>query len=302
MNIAKGNTGGGMTGDDATARRAAADMLEAFASVGASRFDVTWTNIEGAKQLYRGGVSMHELRRFMPQALTRAIEQQRNLIVRPHPPPVFLQLDDMSDEALRRVEPVAFLTLDTSPGNHQAWLALSGHVSADFARRVRKGAGADPTASGATRVAGSLNFKEKYRPNFPRVAIGSMTPGRTVTPAELEAMGMVAPLDPVRPARPLPPARPGENRRWPSYRRCLDGAPPNHANTGPDMSRADFTWCKIAADWGWTAEEIADRLSAESPKARENGEAYATLTATRAAQASARGRGPARPTLPSLKQ
>ena len=41
----------------------------------------------------------------------------------------------------------------------------------DFARRLRKGTGADPTASGATRVAGSLNFKDKYAPDFPRVAI-----------------------------------------------------------------------------------------------------------------------------------
>jgi hypothetical protein len=29
----------------------------------------------------------------------------------------------------------------------------------DFARRLRKGTGADTTASGATRVAGSVNFK-----------------------------------------------------------------------------------------------------------------------------------------------
>ena len=286
-----------------SAERAAIDMLDTFASVGAARFDVTWTNIEGIKQLYRGGVAVDELRRSMPQALPRAIEQQRNLIIRPHAPPVFLQLDDMSDEALRLVEPVAFLTLDTSPGNHQAWLALTGDVPEDFTRRVRKGAGADPTASGATRIAGSLNFKDKYRPDFPRVAIGSMAPGRTVTPAELEAMGLVASPDPVRPARVAPPARPGENRKWPSYQRCLDGAPPNHANTGPDMSRADFTWCKIAADWGWSAQDIADRLTEESPKAQENGTAYATLTANRAAQASARGRGgPSRTTAPRFKQ
>ncbi len=287
---------------DTSAAKAAIEMLDAFASVGATRFDVTWTNIAGEKQLYRGGVVMDELRRSMPQALTRAIERQRNLIIRPHAPPVFLQLDDMSDEALRRVEPVAFLTLDTSLGNHQAWLALIGDIPEDFTRRVRKGAGADPTASGATRVAGSLNFKTKYEPDFPRVAIGSTTPGRRVTPAELDAMGLVAPPDPVRPARAYSPARPDENRRWPSYQKCLDGAPANHANTGPDMSRADFTWCKIAADWGWSAQDIAERLSEESPKAQENGQAYSNLTATRAAQASARGRaGPAR-AAPRFKQ
>ena len=41
----------------------------------------------------------------------------------------------------------------------------------DLARRLRKGAGADPTASGATRISGSLNFKTKYAPEFPLVDV-----------------------------------------------------------------------------------------------------------------------------------
>jgi hypothetical protein len=42
------------------------------------------------------------------------------------------------------------------------------------------------TASGATRVAGSLNFKDKYAPVFPRVAIHQTNPGRMTNAAELE--------------------------------------------------------------------------------------------------------------------
>jgi hypothetical protein len=49
----------------------------------------------------------------------------------------------------------------------------------------------------------------------------------------------------------------------------------------------DFTWCLIAADWGWPVEEIAARLMEESAKARDNGQAYALKTATRAAEAAA---------------
>ena len=71
-----------------------------------------------------------------------------------------------------------FLVLETSPGNFQAWLALPGREDKEFARRVRRGTGADATASGATRVAGSLNFKDKYAPDFPRVAIHAAQPGR----------------------------------------------------------------------------------------------------------------------------
>jgi hypothetical protein len=57
----------------------------------------------------------------------------------------------------------AFLTLTTSPGNHQAWVAVSDikndEDAKDFSRRLRKGMGADKTASGATRVAGTVNYK-----------------------------------------------------------------------------------------------------------------------------------------------
>jgi len=66
-------------------------------------------------------------------------------------------------------------------------------VDPDFARRLRKGAGADPTASGATRVSGSINFKDKYAPNFPRVEITHLEAGRIARKDELEAMGLVAP-------------------------------------------------------------------------------------------------------------
>jgi len=48
---------------------------------------------------------------------------------------------------------------------------MLGEHDREFARRVRRGAGADITASGATKIAGSLNLKDKYAPDFPRVTI-----------------------------------------------------------------------------------------------------------------------------------
>ena len=86
----------------------------------------------------------------------------------------------------------------------------------DFTRRVKKGSGADMTASGATRVAGSLNFKDKYAPNFPRVAIRQVNLGRVTTSAALERLTTRALLwgdellrapDPVRRAVRHPAAR-----------------------------------------------------------------------------------------------
>jgi hypothetical protein len=68
----------------------------------------------------------------------------------------------------------------------------------------------------------------------------------------------------------------------------VQGAPLNHGNTGPDISRADYFFCLMAAQRGKSVEDIAARLMEESAKARENGEGYARITAENAAAAVAR--------------
>ena len=208
--------------------------------------------------------------------------QRLNLIIRPVATGAILsQLDDLNAEAMDRLRPVAFLGLETSPGNFQAWVAVpTADGGPDLARRLRRGIGADDSASGATRVAGSLNFKQKYAPNFPRVGIVHCDPGRITSAAELERLGLVAPPEAVAPAPKCAAAR----QAWPSYQRCVDGAKPRRDGNGPDISRADFTWCMIAADWGWTVEEVAERLIELSRKAQENGQAYAVRTAQNAAE------------------
>jgi hypothetical protein len=223
----------------------------------------------------------------MPALLDAAITRERNLIVRPHGPGIaFLQLDDLAADRLPTLAPAVFLALETSPGNFQAWLALQGGADKEFARRVRRGTGADATASGATRVAGSLNFKDKYAPTFPRVAIHAAQPGRITNPAELERLGLVAPPEEFAPL-PVSPARsiPGSNRKWPSYAIALDGAPLNSEETGPDVSRADFVWCMTAITWGFGTDATAERLMQESAKAQAQGKGYAELTARNAALA-----------------
>jgi hypothetical protein len=159
-------------------------MLDVFVSVGAARFDVTWTNAAGDKERFRRNVSPAELTRTLPELLGDAIRRQRNLIVRPHGPGVsFIQLDDLKADQFPPLAPAVFLTIETSPGNFQAWLALPGMEDKDFARRLRKGTGADTTASGATRVAGSVNFRDKYAPHFPRLRSIRRNPAAWLTPA-----------------------------------------------------------------------------------------------------------------------
>ena len=116
-------------------------------------------------------------------------------------------------------------------------------------------------------------------------------------------MGLVAAPDPIREPSTLRVSKTNRRDRgkWPSYERCVEGAPLAHNSDKPDTSRADFTWCMICADWGRSIEDTADRLMHVSTKAQENGEQYALVTAQRAAAALQRrprnGKGRGRPSI-----
>jgi len=288
------NTGGGIA--------QALDMLATFASVGVQDFDITHTNIDEEKRGFRPKQSLQDARASMPFLIPSSSRRQNNVIIRPRPPSAVLliQLDDVKDAALERIQHAAFMIVATSPGNYQGWLAVTGDIAdrKDFARRVRKAAGADPSASGATRIAGTANYKRKYAPDFPTVQITASQPGRIVTAPELEALGLVAASEP---ARLLPPRESsGRAGKWPSYKLCLDRAPAAHGSDRPDVSKADFTWCMTAIDWGWPVKETAARLLDESSKARENGEGYALQTAENAGAAVQRRRGHVQATPPEI--
>jgi hypothetical protein len=275
-------------------------MLDLFASVGADRYYVTKTDLlENKTRAWPA--TPERLRHTLPAILRAAVVRKpcrtpdgtimagENVIIRPmsHTSRL-IQLDDLSASALDRVRPVAFLTLATSPGNHQAWIAVLGLADAppdevkDFVRRVKKGIG-DKSASGAVRLAGTENFKLKYYPAFPTVAIVEAAPSHIVAAEQLERLGLVAPPEPAK--EPLPPlraSRRGRPEKWPSYERCLDGAPPASHHKGPDRSMADFVWCMTAIDWGFEVEAAAQKLLEESSRAREKGRDYALLTARNA--------------------
>ena len=277
-------------------------MIDTFASVGATHFDLTHTSVDGEKRGFRPTQSTSQIKNSLPKLFPGAAERHNNIIVRPVSEKVhFVQLDDLDADALKRVGEVSFLTLTTSPGNHQAWIAVSDIKDAeeakDFSRRLRKGTGADKSASGATRVAGTVNYKRKYEPDFPTVRIEDAHPGRVVTKAQLEGRGLVATpdLDVIASAEPSKTRQIGPsqyrhrtNKAWPSYAVSLAGAPPNRAGTGPDRSMADFTWCMTAIDWGWNIEETARKLPEVSERARQRveqlkDEGYPLITAQNAA-------------------
>ena len=298
-------------------------MVGTFASCGATSFVVTKLELEwpGHKKAKWGKTySLESLREKLPGIVRTAVRHPmrlpdgqevmagENVIIRPTGPNVaFIQLDDLkTSEQLERVRPAAFIIHATSPGNCQAWLAVSGvpddkEAFRALMRRVRMAVGVDTndkSASHATRLAGTENFKTKYGPDFPTVQIVEAHPGRIVSPEQLEAMGLVAAPEP-QPAVSVFAARAGQgrgsaqnarsNKVWPDYARSLAGAPPRLQGSGPDRSLADFAWCMTAIDWGWSIEKTAAKLPEVIEKARERvqcgDKGYPEVTAQNAAAA-----------------
>jgi hypothetical protein len=282
-------------------------MLNAFASVGATVFDVSLTDIEETGKVFQPKCTIDELTHSLSRRLAAANSAQYNLIIRPRSTTALLvQLDDFDEGKAARMEPYAFMTVRTSPGNYQVWLAVADgpkesekEAAKQFRIRVRKGAGADKSATGATRIAGSLNFKKKYAPNFPMITLSHASEGRVTTTAALEQAGLIAEALEPQPPASVPPrigsARPAAGRRWPDYQQSLKGAPLKHDGAGPDRSLADFMWCKWAVQRGWDIEEIVAKLLEVSEKAQERArrgdEGYALLTARNATAAVERERG-----------
>ena len=129
------------------------DMLDTFASVGAARFDVTFLDIDGARRGFRKGQSTMQLCNSLPKLLPGLCERWNNLIVRPHGDTATLvQLDDLNADALAPRAGRCLPHAMHEPGNHQARVAVSGPPDKDFARRLRKATGADPSASGGPKI------------------------------------------------------------------------------------------------------------------------------------------------------
>jgi hypothetical protein len=281
------------------------EMLEAFTSIGTDRFHVTFTNLREEETNFFKNRTVPSMRYNLPAWMRRAstlkpitlpaterepeqtILAGENLIIRPYTPPavVPVQLDDLEQKQLERVRPAAFLTLQTSPGNYQAWVAVENGDS-EFTSRLKRGMRADLNASGSVRLAGTMNFKRKYKLDFPTVMIDQVHPGHRMTKEQLESMGLVAPAPPKIevPASPLRCSGEPRRKAWPSYERCLrEGR--ESSSGGIQRSTADFTWCCIAIDlFKRTPEETAAKLMELSEKARQNGNDYALGQAMRAAE------------------
>lgn len=243
-------------------------MVALFASVGSRYFDITVTNVDQEKVSFRAGRTEQGLLLMLPFLLEECGRRRENLIVRPERPRhgLLAQLDDLDEPRLDRVAPRGFLSLQTSPGNYQTWMAIEDG-NEKLIRRLVQGVGADLKASQSVRIAGSLNCKRKYAPDFPRVRIEDSFMGHRVKACDLEDLLAAEPV----PAPPSPVRRFWSGRRdrgWPDYQAVLRGAPANKAGE-PDGSAADFLWCKWALEREHSAADVEAELERVSEKARK---------------------------------
>jgi hypothetical protein len=258
-----------------TEGEAALATLDAFVSVGAERFTITIKALSGEQRGCLKHIPADEALRRLPSIVSDATKRMESVIIRPYSDrTAFVQLDDVTAETVQILSPVGFIALRTSPGSYQAWIALEsqGHeADLDFARRLKRGTGADENAQQATRCGGSRNFQEKHRASgFPVVAVRTH-PGRITTPEALQSLGIVARAEPLE----QPSSNPGGGAyratgdgAWPRYDLCLQRAP-RKASGAPDRSKADLAFAMTALSWGRPAHEIASRLSSVSARAPE---------------------------------
>jgi hypothetical protein len=267
-------------------------MLQAFASVGAEVCDVT---LKGTKQKleFMADVPAAWLSEQLPTMLEKADRLECSLIVRPRVADgcVLVQLDDLNAETVARLSDFAVCVIETSPEKLQAFVAVSD-VADEKEREVLRArliaaTGADKGATGAARLAGSFNAKEKYRQgdnSFVCVRLVSVAAGRMVTVAELDAADLLAALPP-QPTPSVADADADEkrgvvarvSRREPSYAKAQ--ASVRHKTDGSiDRSAVDALFAVTCLNWKWTESETLDILKRNSPKAAERRDDYAERT------------------------
>jgi hypothetical protein len=85
-------------------------MLDAFASVGVTQFDIAHTNIDQEKRGYRRAQTLRQTQTSLPYLLDSAPRRQNNVILRPHhPPPLFsCSWTTSNTNSLNAYEPLPF--------------------------------------------------------------------------------------------------------------------------------------------------------------------------------------------------
>jgi hypothetical protein len=206
--------------------------------------------------------------------------------------------DDRTKTIVERLRPATLFTIRTSPKSLQLWIAvrkaefISDTDRVAFRARLVAGCNADVPASCATRIPGSVNYKEKYGEDhgedygieYPVVRLDYVSHETIASRSMLESFGVLAVPNAVpetteqraeisarcsvdhAPRGPWQGKDPG---RYPSYKIALENAP-RRSDGLPDGSRADISWAWRAINRAqWTIDDAFAYLLHESARATE---------------------------------
>ena len=269
--------------------------LDVFEETGFDRVDFGVVEVAEGQNVSHGFMKDRPISEIREEVAVKMEEAQRNdwsVVVRPrHTEGVnstlrLLQMDDVELDDLEVLRDFAFMTLETSPDNFQALIAVEAdEVSFGVLKReMVKHFKSDDGANGSVRLPGSLNTKPKHRDDrggFPTVRLVETNPGLVFNLRDFDGLlgfnvvemvnrDLLEARIMVKRGAPKVGIREGTGGRWPSYYQCIEGAPMT-AEGKPDRSKADFVFARTALDWGFSAEDVANCLMEESEKAQERG-------------------------------
>jgi hypothetical protein len=276
----------------------AAATVEAFESVGVSRFKVVFLNVKPVSGqsdcVGSEDTDAARLRGNVARYIKRSEKQSESVCLRPQDG-ALIQVDDCNAETLALLQPFAFAVIETSPGSFQPFIALSPDTAKEKRKESRerllrrlKGSGANGGAYNSVRMPGALNVKEKHKAAFgeyPRVRLVSVAHGRIVTPEELDSAGLLAPVE----EKPKPLASVTHIRssnlpdHFPDFNEHLQRKWLDSENR-PDRSSAEIAWCCAALRAGFPSYMVEDELCRLSLKVKGRNDNYIQKTVRAAEQ------------------
>lgn len=272
--------------------------VEIFASVGGTPDQVLLiddTKPKPQNLFKKANVTAETFPATVCRLSARGMEKHLSLIVRIRGTDLGepCQLDDLTEAEADFLRPFSFLSVETSPGSFQNWLAFKEAGDKDETRtRLLQGmkilfpeTRINPGSGGAVRWPGTPNFKPSRKLQdspSPLVRIAFVNPGRFITPAELDQIGLLTPKATPAPRVILKPSANG--RWWPNYEVAKAGAP-TKADGSIDLSVADARFVTKALVNGWPESAVIEKLREVSEHARElEPEKYSNRTVNRVAR------------------
>jgi hypothetical protein len=260
--------------------------LEAFKSVGTESFFSMYKCEATGKLIYEFTRSAERFENELHTYFLKSECEKVSFCVRPEVDHM-IQLDDLTEADVNLFKPFSFLSVETSPGNFQSWIALDAASAArryeirqQLLRKLAGLGGVDKSASGSLRFPGFRNFKNKHKDaGFPRVKVTAVDLGNRVSESTLATADLLLPPPVLHPPVYEASSKFNHSSRSPTVfpsweRECISLTP----NGAVDRSKADFRWCMIAFDWGWSEQAIMAELRRVSPLAAKASLRYVERT------------------------